>query len=164
MGSWNIDVVDTCLFWIIHSLQYVHLIQVILSDGDLSTLSNMKINLELNQLSAETNVLERFGEDRNTVSSSFWSFILDTTLTANFSKELCLFYAYFILVLLFNVNMPNAIIQKQWNNYWNSASVYQKDEVVKWSQRLWFPRCLVWLGDPRDYDPPVTWLIVSWLK
>lgn len=64
------DVVDTCLFWIIHSL-YVHLMQVILSDGDLSALSNMKINLELNQLSAETDVLKRFGEDPNTVSSSF---------------------------------------------------------------------------------------------
>jgi hypothetical protein len=45
--------------------------QVILSDGDLSTLSNMKLNLKLNQLSAETDVLERFGEDPNTVSSSF---------------------------------------------------------------------------------------------
>ena len=66
-----LDVVDTCLFWIIHSLQYVHLMQVILSDGDLSALSNMKINLELNHLSAENDVLERFGEDPNTVSSSF---------------------------------------------------------------------------------------------
>jgi hypothetical protein len=65
------DVVDSCPFWTIHSLQRVHLMQVILSDGDLSTLSNMKLNLKLNQLSAETDVLERFGEDPNTVSSSF---------------------------------------------------------------------------------------------
>ena len=65
------DVVDSCPFWTIHSLQFVHVMQVILSDGDLSTLSNMKLNLKLNQLGAETDVLERFGEDPNTVSSSF---------------------------------------------------------------------------------------------
>ncbi|KAJ6682951.1 S-ADENOSYL-L-METHIONINE-DEPENDENT METHYLTRANSFERASE SUPERFAMILY PROTEIN [Salix koriyanagi] len=47
-------------------LSHVKASQVILSDGDLSALSNMKINLELNQLSAETDVLKRFGEDPNT--------------------------------------------------------------------------------------------------
>lgn len=47
----------------------MHLIQVILSDGGLSTLANMKLNLELNQLSAETDVPERFGEDPNMVRS-----------------------------------------------------------------------------------------------
>ncbi|KAG5244873.1 branched-chain-amino-acid aminotransferase protein [Salix suchowensis] len=50
-------------------LSHVKASQVILSDGDLSALSNMKINLELNQLSAETNVLKRFGEDPNTVKA-----------------------------------------------------------------------------------------------
>lgn len=47
-------------------LSHVKASQVILSDGDLSALSNMKINLELNQLSAETDVLKRFCEDPNT--------------------------------------------------------------------------------------------------
>ncbi|KAJ6775339.1 S-ADENOSYL-L-METHIONINE-DEPENDENT METHYLTRANSFERASE SUPERFAMILY PROTEIN [Salix purpurea] len=50
-------------------LSHVKASQVILSDGDLSALSNMKINLELNQLSAETDVLKRFGEDPNTVKA-----------------------------------------------------------------------------------------------
>lgn len=47
----------------------MHLIQVILSDGGLPTLANMKLNLELNQLSVETDVPERFGEDPNKVRS-----------------------------------------------------------------------------------------------
>lgn len=72
-GAWSPDVADSCLFWAIQS-QYVHLIQVILSDGGLPTLANMKLNLELNQLSAETDVPERFGEDPNKVRSR-WSCI-----------------------------------------------------------------------------------------
>lgn len=43
--------------------------QVILSDGDLSTLANMKFNLELNNLNVETDMLQR-NEDTSTVSLS----------------------------------------------------------------------------------------------
>lgn len=42
--------------------------QVILSDGDLSTLANMKLNLELNQLRADTGKPERSVQDLNVVS------------------------------------------------------------------------------------------------
>ena len=114
------DVVDSCPFWTIHSLQCVHLMQVILSDGDLSTLSNMKLNLKLNQLSAETYVLERFGEDPNTVSSSFSSFIFVTTFLSRqlISLKSCAYFMFILfIVFLFNVNMPNSIIKRQWNNY-----------------------------------------------
>lgn len=48
------------------------LIQVILSDGDMSTLANMKLNLELNNLRVETDVLETIREP-NKVSPA-WDF------------------------------------------------------------------------------------------
>ena len=59
---------------------YVWYIQVALSDGDLSTLMNMKLNLESNNFSIETNRQERT-EDSNSVSDghnesntlSYWS-------------------------------------------------------------------------------------------
>ena len=41
--------------------------QVILSDGDLSTLANMKFNLELNHLNVEDDMLQR-NKDPNMVS------------------------------------------------------------------------------------------------
>lgn len=50
--------------------------QVILSDGDLLTLDNMKLNLELNQLSIEPDVLEISSENLNMVSSSYGSLFL----------------------------------------------------------------------------------------
>lgn len=59
---------------------YVWYIQVILSDGDLSTLMNMKLNLESNNFSIDTDRQERT-ENSNTVSDdhnesntlSYWS-------------------------------------------------------------------------------------------
>lgn len=49
--------------------------QVILSDGDLSTLANMKLNLEKNGLNTETNLPEASIENQNVVSSSHGHFI-----------------------------------------------------------------------------------------
>lgn len=46
----------------------MHLVQVMLSDGDLSSLENMKLNLGLNQLSTRVDTLER-GDDPNLVCS-----------------------------------------------------------------------------------------------
>lgn len=46
----------------------VYLMQVILTDGDLSTLANLRSNLELNQLSNETDLSERIVEDLDVVS------------------------------------------------------------------------------------------------
>ncbi|KAA3468665.1 Nicotinamide N-methyltransferase-like protein [Gossypium australe] len=48
---------------------------VILSDGDLSTLANMKLNLEKNRLNTETNLSETSIENQNVVSSSHGHFI-----------------------------------------------------------------------------------------
>ncbi|MBA0710056.1 hypothetical protein Golax_025057 [Gossypium laxum] len=48
---------------------------VILSDGDLSTLANMKLNLEKNRLNTETNLPETSIENQNVVSSSHGHFI-----------------------------------------------------------------------------------------
>lgn len=45
--------------------------QVILSDGDLSTLGNMKSNLELNQLNAETLMPQKAFYNLNWVSNSY---------------------------------------------------------------------------------------------
>lgn len=47
-------------------LAHVKASKVILSDGDLSTLANMKFNLELNNLNVETDMLQR-NEDTSTV-------------------------------------------------------------------------------------------------
>ncbi|KAL5768464.1 hypothetical protein ACOSP7_015010 [Xanthoceras sorbifolium] len=49
------------------SLARVKASKVILTDGDLSTLANMRSNLELNQLSTEIDAPERFVEDKNMV-------------------------------------------------------------------------------------------------
>lgn len=46
----------------------MHLVQVMLSDGDLSSLENMKLNLGLNQLSTRVDTLER-SDDPNLVCS-----------------------------------------------------------------------------------------------
>lgn len=46
----------------------MHLVQVMLSDGDLSSLENMKLNLGLNQLSTRVDTLER-SDDANLVCS-----------------------------------------------------------------------------------------------
>lgn len=46
----------------------IHMMQVILSDGDLSTLANMKVNLELNQLKSTTDSIESTTQDLNSVS------------------------------------------------------------------------------------------------
>ncbi|CAI8615487.1 unnamed protein product [Vicia faba] len=43
-------------------LAHVKASEVILSDGDLSTLANMKLNLELNNLNVETDTLQRNGD------------------------------------------------------------------------------------------------------
>ena len=51
-------------------VKLVHLMQVILSDGDMSTLANMKLNLELNQLRIETGAPGRSNEDQNAVSAT----------------------------------------------------------------------------------------------
>ncbi|KAM7511749.1 hypothetical protein LguiB_010624 [Lonicera macranthoides] len=48
-------------------LAHVKASKVILSDGDLSTLANMKVNLELNQLSSTTDLIERTTQDLNSV-------------------------------------------------------------------------------------------------
>lgn len=73
--------------------------QVILSDGDLSTLANMKSNLELNHLNAEFEMAER-NKNLSMVSLAahwiffFLLFIIPTCL-------LCLPYCMF-LVFFFN--------------------------------------------------------------
>ncbi|TYI70887.1 hypothetical protein E1A91_D08G254800v1 [Gossypium mustelinum] len=51
-------------------LAHVKASKVILSDGDLSTLANMKLNLEKNRLNTETNLPEPSIENQNVVSSS----------------------------------------------------------------------------------------------
>ncbi|KAK8698130.1 hypothetical protein V6N13_114260 [Hibiscus sabdariffa] len=53
-------------------LAHVKASKVILSDGDLSTLANMKLNLEKNQLNTEIDLLETNIENHNVVSSH-WS-------------------------------------------------------------------------------------------
>uniref|UniRef100_A0A2N9ECW3 FAM86 N-terminal domain-containing protein n=1 Tax=Fagus sylvatica TaxID=28930 RepID=A0A2N9ECW3_FAGSY len=50
-------------------LAHVEASKVILSDGGLSTLMNMKLNLELNNFSIETDRQERTSEDSNTYAS-----------------------------------------------------------------------------------------------
>ncbi|MBA0796989.1 hypothetical protein Gohar_007717 [Gossypium harknessii] len=56
-------------------LAHVKASKVILSDGDLSTLANMKLNLEKNRLNTETNLPEPSIENQNVVSSSHGHFI-----------------------------------------------------------------------------------------
>ncbi|MBA0854413.1 hypothetical protein Goshw_030119 [Gossypium schwendimanii] len=56
-------------------LAHVKASKVILSDGDLSTLANMKLNLEKNRLNTETNLPETSIENQNVVSSSHGHFI-----------------------------------------------------------------------------------------
>ncbi|MBA0633575.1 hypothetical protein Godav_000094 [Gossypium davidsonii] len=56
-------------------LAHVKASKVILSDGDLSTLANMKLNLEKNRLITETNLPEPSIENQNVVSSSHGHFI-----------------------------------------------------------------------------------------
>lgn len=50
-------------------LDMVLVMQVILSDGDHLTLTNMKLNLEMNKMSGETNLPGKAIEDQNKVSS-----------------------------------------------------------------------------------------------
>ena len=47
----------------------VNLMQVVLSDGDLSSLTNMALNLEQNQLSASTDLSERNSQNPSLVRS-----------------------------------------------------------------------------------------------
>ncbi|KAF2307168.1 hypothetical protein GH714_025235 [Hevea brasiliensis] len=57
VGS-GVGLVGICLY-------HVKASKVILSDGDLSTLANMKLNLELNQLRTDTGMPERSSQDLN---------------------------------------------------------------------------------------------------
>ncbi|KAA8545076.1 hypothetical protein F0562_019825 [Nyssa sinensis] len=63
-------------------LAHVKASKVILSDGDLSSLANMKLNLELNQLRTRTDFPERATQNPNTVQSIYlpWESALETEL------------------------------------------------------------------------------------
>lgn len=65
---------------------------MILSDGGLSTLMNMKLNLELNNFSIETDRQERTSEDSNTVSDGFFFFLWISTVSDGHNETNTLSY------------------------------------------------------------------------
>ena len=58
----------------------INLIQVMLSDGDLSSLENLKRNLELNQLSPRMDLSERSTEDLDLVRYLFAYLLISTNI------------------------------------------------------------------------------------
>ncbi|CAI0391976.1 unnamed protein product [Linum tenue] len=57
------------LVFLMSKLRSFHLLQVVLSDGDLSTLANMKLNLGLNNISTRMDALEKCDKELNLVKS-----------------------------------------------------------------------------------------------
>ncbi|KAM7273761.1 hypothetical protein ACFE04_028425 [Oxalis oulophora] len=95
-------------------LAHVKAAKVILSDGDLSTLANMKINLELNNLNPEIDVTQRSVEDSTLVKciclpwevaskSDLGDFMRDIILGADVVYDpLCLPHLVRVLAILLN--------------------------------------------------------------
>lgn len=73
--------------------------QVLLSDGDLATLANMKLNLEMNHLNTGTDLPETSIENRDVVSSILGDFTPSDIPCANI-RLLSFFLFDFITIFL----------------------------------------------------------------
>ncbi|CAL5194700.1 unnamed protein product [Lathyrus oleraceus] len=100
-------------------LAHVKASEVILTDGDLSTLANMKLNLELNNLNVETDALQR-NEDTSTVKclylpwetaseSQLQDIMPNVVLGADVIYDpVCLPHLVRVLTILLNQTNPNS--------------------------------------------------------
>uniref|UniRef100_A0A2P2MXI3 Uncharacterized protein MANES_09G163800 n=1 Tax=Rhizophora mucronata TaxID=61149 RepID=A0A2P2MXI3_RHIMU len=106
-------------------LSYIKASKVTLSDGDLSTLANMKLNLELNQLSTGNNVPERSGETPKKVKcihlpwesateGDLQEFMPDIVLGADIIYDpQCLPHLVRVLAILLNQTKTDAETRKE---------------------------------------------------
>lgn len=121
-------------------LAHVEASKVILSDGGLSTLMNMKLNLELNNFSIETDRQERTSEDSNTIKcihlpwesaseNVLQDFMPDVILGADVIYDpVCLPHLVRLLTILLNKKIPSSA---KWNDNFQGSWLDSKHKDGK---------------------------------
>ncbi|KAM3752757.1 hypothetical protein ACB098_03G043200 [Castanea mollissima] len=136
-------------------LAHVEASKVILSDGDLSTLMNMKLNLESNNFSIDTDRQERT-EDSNTIKcihlpwesaseNELQDFMPDVILGADVIYDpACLPYLVRLLAILLNKKIPSSAKRNdskipssaKWNDSCQGSLLYSKSMDGKFNGSL----------------------------